>query len=840
MLTSRPTRGLTVALLMTLAGLGALAGCGGDSTTQAESDAEQFLLETDLFAIDYASNTTVLGITEDSITLESIGTDSLEIGVGTILIGQAVGALLREVTALDLTETPGELEEDPSTWTYEITTTEASLNDAVLNGQILWQQLLTLQNAYSADRTTFDNSALPGLAITSSGLEFTGVVLADTTLAESGARLEVTVPSARLQYSPRLDLYCGYVVDLGLAETYSLLDGDLDWESTLRVVTTDSLEFTQEIMLFDPLSYNAFDVDNDGNLPLQVDVSVGIMAELTVQSSGPVDAEIHLAQIAALELGARHLRGREWYDLWDVAAEDPSYGLSYDVDHDLVVQLSVRPTFTTSIHGGAGSELSPELTTRFEGIASADLWQWQLTRQLAGDWSFDPSRLEAGIEPSSRHLETDPVVLAEDGAGSTEDITPPARIADLVMTAVDSTSAVLEWTAPGDDGRDGTVAAYDVRYSTWDQVLLQWEQSQRTGDAPDPAEGGTRQSMTIEGLVPGTTYHFAIQSVDDAGNSSAISNVALARTLGQNLQVPPYVFVPAGTFRMGDGTAPCGDDEHEVTLTRDLYIGRYEITNGEYLTMVQWAYEAGLILVDGTRVKDAAGSGRLLMDMTTDDCEIIFDHETELFSLRQSSFALANAYPGGYDPTDHPVKRVTWYGAVSYCNWLSLSRGLAPAYDPSTWEVVNGRTIYQTEGYRLPTDAEWEHVAQYGHDGIYPWGRTEPTCELSNVMVSNDWCLQWTAPVGSYPDGAQIEHEQPVYDLTGNLWEWCHDLWKCDLGSGSVTDPTGATSGDRRVLRGGSWSSESEMYRLAARSDFTAPSYPSFLAGFRIARTVTP
>lgn len=840
MLTSMPLRGLTVALLVTLAALGGLAGCGGESATQSETDAEQFLLVTDLFAIDYATNTTVLEITEDTITLESVGTDSLEIGVGTILIGQAAGAVLREVTGLELTETPGELEEDPSTWTYEMTTTEASLNDAILNGQILWQQLLTLQNAYSSDRTTFDDSALPGLAITSSGVEFTDVVLADTTLAESGARLEVSLPSARFQFSPRLDLYCGYVIDVGLTETYSLIKGDLEWESSLRVVTSDSLSFTHEVTLFDALSYSAFGIDNDGNLPLQADVTVGLTAELTVQAGGPVDAEINLAEVSALEMGTRHLRGREWYDLWDAETEVASYSLSYDVDHDLVVQLTLRPTFTTSIHGGAGSQLSPELITRFDGLVSADPWQWQLNRQLAGDWSFDPSRLEAGIEGSSGRIESDPELLAEDGAGSTEDITPPARVADLVMTAVDSTSVELAWTAPGDDGLEGLVESYDVRYSTWDQVLLQWEQSQQAGGEPTPTEGGTRQSMTIEGLLPGTTYHFAIESVDDAGNASAISNVALARTLGQNLEVPPYVFVPAGTFRMGDGTAPCGEDEHEVTLTRDLYVGQYEITNGQYLTMVQWAHDAGLIFVDGTRVKDAAGDGRLLMDMTTDDCEITFDHDTELFSLRQSSFALTNAYPGGYDPTDHPVKRVTWYGAVSYCNWLSLSRGLAPAYDPSTWQVVSGRTIYETEGYRLPTDAEWEHVAQYGHDGIYPWGREAPTCELSNVMVSNVWCLQWTAPVGSYPDGAQVRLEEVVYDLTGNLWEWCHDLWKCDLGAGAVTDPAGAASGDRRVLRGGSWSSENEMYRLAARSDFTAPSYPSFLAGFRIARTVTP
>jgi formylglycine-generating enzyme required for sulfatase activity len=840
MLTWPPSRSLAALLLMAAGCVLGISGCGKDSTTQSGSDAEQFLLDRNLLALDYAGGTTIVDLTDGSLALRYIGSDSLAIEAGTYIVGTVQRPIMRQVLTLTRTDRPGAFETVPDTILYEMETTEASLADLLLNGRILWQQLLTLQNAYNNDRTTFTESALPGISITSSGVEFANVTLADTIDAQRGTRLEVTVPSGRFQFAPRLDLFGRFVIDTGLADTYSLITGTLEWASTLRVVVTDSIDYAHEFDLFAPLAYASFRVDNDGNLPLQVDVSFGLSAALAIQSSGAVDAQLGLSERSDLELGGRHLRGRDWFDLWDTTTTVESYSLSYDVNEDLVVELTLRPYFITSIHGGAGAELSAELVTRFAGRATVDPWQWQLSRSLNGAWSFDPARLETGMAASFGRLEGGVEILAEDGAGSTNDITPPARIADLARTAVDSTSVTLEWTAPGDDGMDGFVAAYDVRYSTWDQVLLQWDQSHRVDGAPEPVSGGSPQTMTVEGLLPGTTYHFAVESIDEAGNRSAISNVVLARTLGQSLAAPPVVFVPAGSFRMGDGSAPCGVDQHDVTLTHDVYIGQYEITNIEYLEMLQWAYQAGLIHVDGTQVKDATGSGRLLLDMTTDDCEIAFDHGSGLFSIRQSSFALRHAYPEGYDPTAHPVKRVTWYGAVSYCNWLSLTRGYSPAYDPHTWDAVGGRTIYQTEGYRLPTDAEWEYVAQYNVDGTYPWGWSTPSCDLANIIVANQWCLRWTAATGSYPEGAQQEHLAPIYDLTGNLWEWCHDRWKCALGSGAVTDPTGPTTGGGRVLRGGSWSSTSDMYRSAARSDFTAPGYPSFLVGFRIARTVTP
>ena len=308
---------------------------------------------------------------------------------------------------------------------------------------------------------------------------------------------------------------------------------------------------------------------------------------------------------------------------------------------------------------------------------------------------------------------------------------------------------------------------------------------------------------------------------------------------------PPegMAFVPAGVFTQGDGVANCGVDQREVTLTHDLFLAATEVKNEQYRSLVQWAYDVGYVTATASTVTDAFGSGQELLDLDDEHSEITFDPGTETFGLREVDYALQNAYPLGYDPTDHPVKEVTWYGAVSYCDWLSLSEGLPMAYNHVSWSCGPGGDPYEATGYRLPTDAEWEYAAQWNDDRIRPWGDEDPDCGRTNFrddLWMMDYCVRWTSPVGSYPGGAQPGFDRLVHDLSGNVWEWANDWWLCDLGSAAVTDPRGFGSGSYRVLRGGSWSSYASGLRAAGR-DAGDPYYSSSSGvGFRPARSVFP
>ena len=295
------------------------------------------------------------------------------------------------------------------------------------------------------------------------------------------------------------------------------------------------------------------------------------------------------------------------------------------------------------------------------------------------------------------------------------------------------------------------------------------------------------------------------------------------------------VLVPAGSFMMGDGVAYCGEDEHQVTLTRDFYLGQCEVTNQEYMDAVQWAYDNGYVTATTSSVQDNLdGSTVELLDLNDEDCEIQFDG-AGTFHLRESPSSRAqDVYPAGYDPADHPVKEVTWYGAARYCDWLSLQAGLPRAYEHIGDWSCNGGDPYAAEGYRLPTDAEWEYAAQYDDERIYPWGDDSPDCSRANFYHVG-YCVGWTSPVGSHPDAPEV---LGLSDAAGNAWEWCNDWWRCDLGTAPVTDPVGPGSGDYRVLRGGAWDSEGISLRCARR-DPSLPIDTYYGYVFRVAKTLS-
>ncbi|MEE8573524.1 MAG: SUMF1/EgtB/PvdO family nonheme iron enzyme [Gemmatimonadota bacterium] len=286
---------------------------------------------------------------------------------------------------------------------------------------------------------------------------------------------------------------------------------------------------------------------------------------------------------------------------------------------------------------------------------------------------------------------------------------------------------------------------------------------------------------------------------------------------------PAFVLVPSGSFTMGDGTAYCGADQREVTLTESYYLKQHEVTNQEYLDLVQWALDNGYITATTTSVSDDLdGSTVELLDLDDGHCEIAFSGGV---------FSLSGGTRG-----NEPVKEVTWYGAVRYCDWLSLQEDppLGRAYEHTGNWTCNGGDPYGAEGYRLPTDAEWEYAAQYNDERIYPWGSADPTCSRANYSTT---CVGGTCPIRSCPDG---ESELGLSDMAGNVLEWCNDWWTCDLGVVAETDPVGPGSGAFRVIRGGAWNSSATGLRCASRPMVANPTMSDYSLGFRVARTTSP
>jgi formylglycine-generating enzyme required for sulfatase activity len=168
---------------------------------------------------------------------------------------------------------------------------------------------------------------------------------------------------------------------------------------------------------------------------------------------------------------------------------------------------------------------------------------------------------------------------------------------------------------------------------------------------------------------------------------------------------------------------------------------------------------------------------------------------------------------------------VSWQEAVEYCNKRSVKEGLTPAYSGSGNEI---RCNLSASGYRLPTEAEWEWAARGG--GKDP---LEYTYSGSNSADAVAW-YDGNSGNTTHPVGAKRPNSLGLYDMSGNVWEWCWD-WFGSYSGNAQTDPTGVASGSYRVLRGGGWYFSAGSPRSADRGGGT-PTNRGVDLGFRVVR----
>jgi formylglycine-generating enzyme required for sulfatase activity len=183
-----------------------------------------------------------------------------------------------------------------------------------------------------------------------------------------------------------------------------------------------------------------------------------------------------------------------------------------------------------------------------------------------------------------------------------------------------------------------------------------------------------------------------------------------------------------------------------------------------------------------------------------------------------------------------PVERVRWRDAKQYCNERSTLEGLKPCYNEKTpeWDVD-----LSANGYRLPTEAEWEYACRAGSDGAYDFGQADKLRQYS-------WFTE-NADEKTHVVGQKKPNHWGLYDLYGNVSEWCEDVYSPDYyKTASVSDPAGPPSPGKdvkRVMRGGSWKSSPDMCRASFRQgqrtgDSDACFYTDF-CGFRCVRRMT-
>jgi formylglycine-generating enzyme len=291
----------------------------------------------------------------------------------------------------------------------------------------------------------------------------------------------------------------------------------------------------------------------------------------------------------------------------------------------------------------------------------------------------------------------------------------------------------------------------------------------------------------------------------------------------------PLMLIPAGEYQMGETASPdellkllspglrkqFGEDElkkwfaaerpvHQVQISRPFYLGRYEVTKGQFKAFVI----AASYVTDAERDGSKGGWG--------------WDREKKEFA-RQSKF---NWRDWGVDQIDDaPVVNVSWNDAVAFCEWMSRE---------------------EKRVYRLPTEAEWEYACRAGtKDGYYSGNDPEDLTKVGNVadarmkeelpkrtdtLKSRDG-FAFLAPVGKFTPNAF-----GLYDMHGNTMEWCKDWFDADYYKNApIKDPQGPAVGRSRVIRGGSWRGFSIDCRSASRFHYGEPTLSSHSVGLRVA-----
>jgi formylglycine-generating enzyme required for sulfatase activity len=309
-------------------------------------------------------------------------------------------------------------------------------------------------------------------------------------------------------------------------------------------------------------------------------------------------------------------------------------------------------------------------------------------------------------------------------------------------------------------------------------------------------------SIVVSDLLPATPYFARAYATTSSGTDYG-AEIRFQTAPDPSTPVG-FALIPRGVFQMGD--AGIGGPLHQVTVSA-FYMAQHETTKALWDEVRDW------------------GTSRGYNDLMVGDGKA----------------------------ANHPVHSVSWFDMIKWCNARSEKDGLSPVYSVNGAVMRTGSAEptadWSANGYRLPTEAEWEKAARARlNRKRFPWGDTI-THSQANYVSEGAYFYDisptrgfhpayavgnrpYTSPVGSF-----AANGYGLHDMAGNVWEWCWD-WIGNYDTGSPSDPRGASSGPYRVSRGGGWATDCRVW--VRYGNYYYPSEWNYNFGFRVARRSVP
>ncbi len=577
-----------------------------------------------------------------------------------------------------------------------------------------------------------------------------------------------------------------------------------DFSGNMNAALVPELSFTGAVV--NDTSFGLFSQNYEvflgmvGVVPVWVDVGFDLQAQLGYNLSATATLSTGIQQNLNMTCGVL-------YDQTASPIVSPVFALN-------LAQPEIVP-FTYSVNGSASAyvALVPELSARVESLAGVEA-NVNPKVTVGGQATYSGGQLTS----ASWGITADAYLTLGLSVVGVDDSDLPTLASIRLFSRQWSSSyphatqLTIQNHPQSANVTPGSSASFSVSAIASQPISYQWYFN------GGPMPGRTSQTLLLSSVAYGDGGNY---SVHVTAGGQAVNSAAATLTVSDLPGPAPsgVVLIPAGSFTMGNCMDPSEGHPDELPLhavyVSSFYMDKYDVTLALWQQVYNWATNHGYSF-------DKAGSGKA---------------------------------------ANHPVQTIDWYDAVKWCNARSEMESRTPAYYTDASQTVVYRSgdldissscVNWNAGYRLPTEAEWEKAARGGTGGErFPWGNTISesqanyfSCtgcysyDLSNTGYNpafNDGVLPYTSPVGYFaPNGYGL------YDMAGNVWQWCWDWY-----DGSWYSNVGATQADTHgpngplschVLRGGVYDNTPHLTRCANRDGNNVPSVANTSTGFRCVR----